>query len=155
MLNIKKFSRFLWVHTNNPSLERTTDFKFLRVVFGITSSLFLLNGTILHQLLKYERAYPKFVKDFLQDLYVDDATSRANTITEGKEFYELAELIMLEAGVDLQKWVTNNSASQKCFNQKENLFSKNHSFEENGGCAFLESQIKFVKNDLKRVLGVE
>ena len=62
---------------------------------------------------------------------------------------------MLEAGVDLQKWVTNNSASQKCFNQKENLFSKNHSFEENGSCAFLESQIKFVKNDLKRVLGVE
>ena len=62
---------------------------------------------------------------------------------------------MLEAGFDLRKWVTNNSALQKYFNQKENLLSKNHSLEEKDDYTFLESQIKFVRNDLKRVLGVE
>ena len=61
----------------------------------------------------------------------------------------------MEAGFDLRKWVTNNSALQKYFNQKENLLSKNHSLEEKDDYTFLESQIKFVRNDLKRVLGVE
>ena len=70
-------------------------------------------------------AYSKFVEKLLEDLYLDDATSGANTVTERKEFYDLAKSIMLEAGFDLQKWVTNNSALQKYFNQKENLLSKN------------------------------
>ena len=60
---------------------------------------------------------------------------------------------MLEAGFDLQKWVTNNSTMQKYFNQKKILLFKNHSFEENDDCTFLESQIKLVRNDLKRALG--
>ena len=81
----QKFLRFLWVDTNDPSLERTIVFQFLRVVFGITSSPFLLNGTIRHQFLKYEPAYPKFVEKFLEDLYVDDATSEPNIVTEGKK----------------------------------------------------------------------
>lgn len=62
---------------------------------------------------------------------------------------------MLEAGFDLQKWLTNNFALQKHFKQKENLLCKNHSFAENDSCTFLESQIKFVANDLKSVFGVE
>ena len=90
----------------------------------------MLNGTIRHHFLKYEREYPKFVETFLEDLYVDDATSGANTVTEGKGFYDLAKSIMLEAEFDLWKWVTNNYAQQKCFNQEETLLSKNHSFEE-------------------------
>ena len=90
-----------------------------------------MNGTIRHHFLKYEPACPKFVEKFLKDLYVDDASSGANTVNERKEFYDLAKLIMLEAGFDFQKWVTNNSALQKYFNQKEDLLSKNHSFEKN------------------------
>ena len=64
-----------------PSLERTIVLQILRVVFGITSSPFLLNGTIRHHYLKYELAYPKFVENFLEHLYADDATSGANTVT--------------------------------------------------------------------------
>ena len=81
----QKFLRFSWVDTNDPSLERTTVFQFLRVVFVITSSPFLLNDTIQHHFLKYEPAYPKFVEKFLEDLYVDDATSGPNIVTEGKK----------------------------------------------------------------------
>ena len=60
---------------------------------------------------------------------------------------------MLEAGFDLRKWVTNISALQKYFNQKKNLLSKNHNFEENNDSIFLESQIRFAGNNLKGVLG--
>ena len=49
----------------------------------------LLNGIISHHFLKYEPAYPKFVEKFLEDLYVDDSTLGASTVTEGKEFYDL------------------------------------------------------------------
>ena len=56
---------------------------------------------------------------------------------------------MLEAGFDLRKWVTNISALQKYFNQKKNLLSKNHNFEENNDSIFLESQIRFAGNNLK------
>ena len=54
-------------------------------------------------------------------LLQEDATSEANTDTERKEFYDLAKWIMLEAGFELRKWATNNSALQKYFNQRENL----------------------------------
>ena len=112
----------------------------------------MLNGTIRHHFLNIEPAYPKFVDKFLEDLYVDEATSGANTDTEGKEFSDLAKSVMLEAGFDLRKWVT---ALQKYFNQKENLLSKNHSFEEKDDYTFFESKIKFVRDDLKHVLGAE
>ena len=114
----------------------------------------MLNCTIRHHFFKYKPTYSKFVEKVLEDLYVDSATSGGNaTVAEGKEFYELAKSIMLEARFNLRKWVTNNSALQKYFNQGENLLS--NSFTENVDCTFLESQIKFVANDLKRVLGVE
>ena len=66
----------------------------------------MLNAAWKVQALKYEPAYSKFVEKFLEDLYVDDATSGANTVTEGKKFYDLPKSIMLEAGFDLRKWVT-------------------------------------------------
>ena len=62
---------------------------------------------------------------------------------------------MLEAGFDLQKWVTNSSTLQIYFDQKEDLLSNYQSFEENDGCTFLESQIKFAEDDLQRILRVE
>ena len=45
-------------------------FRFLRVVFGVTSSPFLLNGTVKHHLSKYLSCDQQFVKKLLKDLYV-------------------------------------------------------------------------------------
>ena len=53
------------------------------------------------------------------------------------------------------KLVTNNFTLPKYFDQMENLLSKSHSFTENDDRTFLESKIKFISNDLKRVLWVE
>ena len=46
--------------------------RFNRVVFGVTSSPFLLKATIRHHVTKYEANDPQFVSDFLTSLYVDD-----------------------------------------------------------------------------------
>ena len=68
--------------------------------------------------MKYEPEYPRFVDKSLKDLYVDDVTSGANTVTEGKEFYDLAKSIMLKVGFDLQKWVTNESCKNVLMRKK-------------------------------------
>ena len=50
------FLRFLWCDFRNTDVEKIIVLRFLRVVFGLTSSPFLLNGTIRHHLLKYEKS---------------------------------------------------------------------------------------------------
>ena len=50
-------------------------YRFLRLVFGLTSSPFVLNGTIRHHLGEFLNFDREFVEKFLEDLYVDDTTS--------------------------------------------------------------------------------
>ena len=69
--------RFLWykdVHADQLDLMK---YRFTRVVFGVSSSPFLLNATILHHLEKYESAHPDLIKKLLRSLYVDDLASGA------------------------------------------------------------------------------
>ena len=66
-------------------------YRFLRVIFGLTSSPFLLNATIRHQLSQYIQFERNFVEKFLEDLYVDDTTSGTKSVEEGKEFYVKAK----------------------------------------------------------------
>ena len=97
-LNVKNskehrdFLRILWYE--NVYSESDAKFivhRFLRVVFGVTGSPFLLNGTIMHHLSKYLSCDQQFVERFLEDLYVDDVISGTKTIKQGKEFYEIQE----------------------------------------------------------------
>ena len=102
LLNMKSFYDFYGLIQMTHPWRELQFFNFsILSSFWYNQQPFLLNGTIRHHFLKHERAYPKFVETFLEDLYVDDATSGANTITEGKEFHDLAKSIMLEAEFDL------------------------------------------------------
>ena len=80
----QKFLRFFWVDTNDSFSERATVFQFLIAVFGIISRPFLLNDAIHHHFFKHDPAYQKFVEKLLEGIYIDDVTSGANTVTEGK-----------------------------------------------------------------------
>ena len=67
----RDFLRFLWYeNVNSESDAKLIVYRFLRVVFGVTSSPFLLNGTIRHHLSKYLSCDQQFVKKLLKDLYV-------------------------------------------------------------------------------------
>ena len=102
----KDFLRFLWYNANDLKI---VIYRLLRVVFCLTSSPFLLNATIRHHLSKCIQFERNFVEKFLEDLYVDDTTSSAKSIEEGKEFYVKAKKMMAEAGFDLRKWKTNST----------------------------------------------
>ena len=148
----RDFLRFLWdENVNSESDAKLIVHRFLRVVFGVTSSPFLLNGTIRHHLSKYLSSDQQFVERLLEDLYVDDVTSGTKTIEQGKEFYEKTKFILSEAGFDLRKRVTNDSKLQKFFDSQENSESKILSETD---ITFFEEQFGPAKINYKKVLGV-
>ena len=76
----KDFLCFLWYENVNSGIDaKLIVYKFLRVVFEVTSSPFLLNGTIRHHLSKYLSCEEQFVEKLLEDLYVDNVRSRTET----------------------------------------------------------------------------
>ena len=95
--------------------------QFARVVFGLTSSLFILNGTVRTHLPKYLR--DEHVKAVIQkligDFYVDDVTFSLNNQIEGQTFYETAKSCLSSASFELLKWVTNDEKLQQYFNSQE------------------------------------
>ena len=107
MVRIKEASqdvlRFLWI--DDPDNEHPNIFvkRFNRVVFGVTSSPFLLNATIRHHVTKYEAYHPQFVSDFLTSLHGDDFKREKNSVPEAFQLYTKARSMMKEAGFHLRK----------------------------------------------------
>ena len=76
----------------------------LIVVIGLTSSPFILNGTIQQHLKKSEDNYDfNVIKQLGEDLYVDDITSGVESSLEGEVFFTTAVNVMKEAGLELRK----------------------------------------------------
>ena len=149
----RDFLRFFWFENiNSKDDEITIIYRFLRVVFGVTSSPFLLNATIRHHLNKYLQNEKEFVEKILEELYVDDVTSGTENIEKGKEFYNKAKFMCLEAGFDLRKWTTNNNELQNYFDSKENNENK---ITKPDDITYSEEQFGTPSNDFKKVLGVE
>ena len=69
----KDFLRFLWYENIDNNYE-TIVYRFLRIVFGVASSPFLLNETIRHHCSRNEEDI-EFIIKFLESLYVDDSLS--------------------------------------------------------------------------------
>ena len=90
--------RFLWI--NDPTSEDPNIVvkRFNRVVFGVTSSPFLLNGTVRHHVSNYEVEDPQFVNDFLSSLYVDDFNGGKDSVPEAFQLYSKAKSRMKEGG---------------------------------------------------------
>ena len=95
--------RFIWlddIHKDNPN---EVVYRFCRVIFGETSSPFLLNATIKQHLQKYANGNPELVKALLNSLYVDDMTSGESTIEREFDLFVKSRKIMAEGGFNLRK----------------------------------------------------
>lgn len=101
--------RFLWFDNPQSENPNIVKYRFARVVFGVSSSPFLLNATIKHHIERYIERDPKFVAKFLQCIYVDDLTTGASNVELGYEFYLKAKLRLAEAGFNLCKFVSNST----------------------------------------------
>ena len=118
----RDFVRFLWFKDINETPRKITSLRFTRVVFGLTSSPFLLNGTIKIHVSKYLPVphYTDVVKKLILNLYVDDSTNSFDTVETAMEFYEKSKSCLKEANFDLRKWATNSFELKKFIDSNEN-----------------------------------
>ena len=56
-------------------------------MFGVTSSPFLLRGTLQHHISKYEEEDPEIVKKLLESFYVNDFNSGEENVEQAFELY--------------------------------------------------------------------
>ena len=81
--------------------------RFARVVFGVTSSPFLLNGTIRKHVGNYDLD-EQFTQRVLESFYVDDFTGGENSFEKAFELFKRLKIRFLEGLFFLRKWRTND-----------------------------------------------
>ena len=118
--------RFLWVSDPGVEPPELMTLRFARVVFGVSSSPFLLNATINHHMEGYRDSDPGFVDKFCSSIYVDDVVSGSTDVESAYRFYLKARLRLGEAGFKLRKFVTNSVELRR-------LIEKDESTAQEGG----------------------
>ena len=92
--NDRDFTRFLWLSDPmNPESVFNT-FRFKTVLFGSTSSPFLLNATLRCHLQNYDQAVAHDIKN---NIYVDNVISGCENETDTVQYYNEAQSIMQNA----------------------------------------------------------
>ena len=81
---------------------------FTRIVFGASSTLFLLNATIKHYIERYNDADPEFVEKFLCSIYVGDLRPGAPDVNAAYELYLKFKLRLPKGEFNLRTFVPNS-----------------------------------------------
>ena len=110
---------FLWFDDINKDKPEIVQFRFCKLVFGLTPSPAILAETIQHHLTRYLLTEPHMADLMADSFYVDDFTSGASTIEEGMEIYQKAKALMKSGGFNLCKWKTNSVHLQNRIDQVE------------------------------------
>ena len=105
--------RFLWVDDINKKEPELRVFRFTRVVFGVSSSPFLLNATIRFHLERYMESDASTVQTLLQSTYVDDIITGTESEEAAFDLYTRAKGIFRAGGFNLRKFVTSSSNLQQ------------------------------------------
>ena len=95
----REFLRFLWVE-NISKKDKIVVYRFLRVVFGVTSGPFLLGVTIKSRITKYIVAQIAVVTldKLLRDMNINDGATSFRTMEESSEFYFQSKKCLKEGG---------------------------------------------------------
>ena len=139
--------RFIWlddIHKDNP---KEVVYRFCRVVFGVTSSPFLLNATIKQHLQKYANGNPELIKALLNSLYVDDMTSGESTVEREFDLFVNSRKIMAEGGFYLRKW-QSNSPQLRCLMQGCDKLSEREASHQVTKGSFREEDDTYAKNTI-------
>ena len=117
--------RFLWVKDICADEPEIVMLRFIRVVFGISSSPFLLNATI-HRVNQYTEPQPDLVEKLMQCTYVDDVVSGADNEEQAYQFYRESKEMLLDGSINLRKFVTNSHSLHVRIDQREAETKSNH-----------------------------
>ena len=106
----RNFLRFLWFKDVSSANPEQIILGSKKVIFHLTCSPFLLNGTVRLHLEKYLPLtdYTETVRQLLLNLYVDDISNSFNSIEQSFDFYKISENCLLGANFQLRKWATKD-----------------------------------------------
>jgi len=113
----RDYTRFLWPENPHDENSKLQTYRFRAVLFGATSSPFLLQATLNHHLEKYDSMYAEKIK---ASLYVDNLQGTVLTEAELTSLYFAASKIMSEGNMPLQEWCTNSLKLGEILSRKEN-----------------------------------
>ena len=111
--------RFLWFDDVSQEKPEIVVYRFNRVVFGVTSSPFLLNSTIDYHLDSHSHEKTELVKVLKESIYVDDIVMGSVDESSALNLYKEAKEILRTGGFNLRKFITNSQALQKAIDQLE------------------------------------
>lgn len=148
--------RFVWFRNFNSSRPEKVYFRFTRVVFGVTSSPFLLAATLKYHAKKYLQLYPKAAQALIEDTFVDDVITGGDT---EEEVFGLAENIVklaAEGGFNLRRLRSNRKEVMASLLKQFNEPSPNSDISTILGMMWNLSKdevgldLSFIENVLKR-----
>jgi len=110
--------RVLWY--DNLVSRNILEYKFTRVIFGATSSPYILGATLEKHIQQYNKdgGCVHTINSLLSDTYVDDVQGGGDKIDDVKQFKKEATLIMKEGGFKLYKWHSNVRDAEDCDDYK-------------------------------------
>ncbi|GFV05333.1 integrase_H2C2 domain-containing protein [Trichonephila clavipes] len=91
----------------SPSSEGRVVYRHCRVVFGVSSSPFLLNASIMHLLENCQPQHEEVAQKLKSSFYVDNCVSGVFNTDEQGRFIEHAKLIMLNGCFNLRGFESN------------------------------------------------
>ena len=112
----RDYTRFLWPKNPNDSQSELITYRFRSVLFGATSSPFLLQATLNHHLDKSKSPQAKRIRE---SLYVDNLQGTMSSEDELLQFYASANKIMRNANMPLQEWCSNSPRLQQMLHGNE------------------------------------
>ena len=121
-VNERDVLRFIWVDDITKDKPKLQIYRFTRVVFGVSSSPFLLNATVKFHLENFIESHKAVVERLLQSTYVDDIVSGADSEDEAFDLYAQAKELFRRGGFNLQKFLTNSKELQQRIDQAEGIF---------------------------------
>ena len=113
--------RFIWVDDVTKEEPELRVYPFTRVMFGVSSSPFLLNATVKYHLERFLNSNAATVKRLLQSTYVDDIISGADSDEEAFELYTQAKEIFRQGGFNLRRFLSNSRPLQTKIDSAEKL----------------------------------
>jgi len=105
----RDYTRFLWLSKPSDPESTFQTYRFKSVLFGSTSSPFMLNATLHYHLNKFKSPV---AEDMKGNLYVDEIISGTQSETHATKYYTEARSIMTQAKFNLRSWASNSKQLQ-------------------------------------------
>ena len=98
--------RYLWRDLQPNEVPKV--YRMQRLTFGVNASPFLAIATVHAHVNKYKEMSPYAVEEILQNMYVDDCLTRADTVDSTLKLQQEMSEIMMTGVFNLTKWASNS-----------------------------------------------